>query len=167
MTGREGALRALADSEAPERAQALALFHRRHRASPWLLDKWFAAQAASTREDTIEAAPRLLAHPDFTLAHPGRLGAVMEAFTGNLHAFHHPSGRGYAFVADVVLAAARIDPQAAARMARHLAGWRRLEPGRAEKMKAQLERIAATPGVSAALAGSAAPQTGATRALAH
>jgi aminopeptidase N len=155
MTGREGALRALADSDAPERTKALALFHQRYRGSPWLLDKWFAAQAASTREDTIDAAPRLLAHPDFTLAHPGRLGAVMAAFTGNLHAFHHPSGRGYRFLADVTLAADRIDPAAAARMARNLAGWRRLEPGRAAQMRAQLERIGAAPGISAVLAEAA------------
>ena len=156
LTDREGAMRALADSTAPERAQVLAAFHRQHRADPRLLDRWFSAQALSTRVDTIEAAPRLLAHPDFTIAHPTRLDAVAGAFAANFGAFHHPSGRGYGFVAEVALAADRIEPAAAARYARALADWRRYEPGRSALMKGQLERIAASAGISPLLAQGAA-----------
>jgi aminopeptidase N len=155
MTEIEGALRTLADSDAPERTQALAAFHRRYRSDPRLIDRWFSAQALSTRGDTFEAAPRLLTHPDFTLAHPTRLDAIAGAFAANFTAFHHPSGRGYAFIADVALAADRIEPATAARYARSLAGWRRFEPGRSALMKAQLERIAASAGISRALADTA------------
>ncbi|HEY6817127.1 MAG TPA: aminopeptidase N, partial [Croceibacterium sp.] len=125
MTEREDALRALADSDASERTRALAAFHRRYRDDPRLLDKWFALQALSARDDTIETAPRLLAHPDFTIVHPGRLGAVVGAFAANPHAFHDPSGRGYRFLADVTLVLDRSDPRGAARMARSLNDWRR------------------------------------------
>jgi aminopeptidase N len=156
MTDIEGALRALADSDAPERVQALAAFHRRYRSDPRLLDRWFSAQALSTRDDTVTAAPRLLAHPDFTLAHPTRLDAVAGAFAANFTAFHHPSGRGYGFLADVALAADRIEPATAARYARSLADWRRFEPGRSALMKAQLERMARTAGISRALADTVA-----------
>lgn len=144
LTEREDALRALADSEAPEREAALAAFHRRYRADPRLLDKWFAIQALSARADTIDKAPKLLAHPDFTLAHPGRLGAIVGAFAANPHAFHDPSGRGYRFLADVILVLDRSDPAGATRMARSLEPWRRYEPTRSALMKAQLERIAGT-----------------------
>jgi len=154
MTDREGALRALADSAAPERERALAAFHTRYRHDARLLDKWFAVQAGSARFDTIEIAPRLLAHPDFTLAHPGRLGAIVGSFAATAHAFHDPSGRGYRFLADVAMVADRSDPAAGVRMVQALAGWRRFEPARSELMRAQLERIAATPGVSSALGAS-------------
>ena len=101
-------------------------------------------------------APRLLAHPDFTLAHPGRLGSIVGSFAATPHAFHDLSGRGYRFLADVALVADRSDPAAAVRMTQALAGWRRLEPRRAALMRAQLERVAAVPAASDGLRASAA-----------
>jgi aminopeptidase N len=160
MTEREAALRALADSDAPERVVALETFHRRHRGDPYLLDKWFSVQARSARDDTIEIAPRLLAHPDFTLAHPGRLGAIVGAFAANPHAFHDPSGRGYRFLADVALVLDRSDPAGAARMTRVLEDWRRYEPVRSALMKAELERIACASGASVSLRDCAAASLG-------
>ncbi|PSJ41528.1 aminopeptidase N [Allosphingosinicella deserti] len=148
LTERYGALRALADSDAAERPAALDLFYRRHRADPALLDKWFCAQALSLRPDTVSAAPRLLTHPDFSLAAPNRLGAIVGGFTANSGAFHHPSGRGYKFVTDVVLASDRIAPAGAARLARPLARWHRIEPVRAALMRAEVARIAGTAGIS-------------------
>jgi aminopeptidase N len=152
-TERESALRALADSMAPEREQALAAFRARYGGDARLLDKWFALQAGALRDDTIEIAPRLLAHPDFTLAHPGRLGAVVATFAATPHAFHDLSGRGYRFLADVTMLVDRTDPAAATRMTQALAPWRRFEPRRGMLMKAALGRIASTAGVSTSLAG--------------
>ena len=154
MTDREGALRALADSMAPEREQALAEFRARFGGDARLLDKWFALQAGSLRDDTIEVAPRLLAHPDFTLAHPARLGAIVGSFAATPHALHDRSGRGYRFLADVTMLVDRTDPATAVRMAHALAGWRSFEPGLGTLMKAELERIAGTRGASDALAAS-------------
>jgi aminopeptidase N len=62
--------------------------------------------------------------------------------------FHSPDGRGYRFLADTILAADKINPQIAARMVPAFGRWRRFEPGRAALMRAQLERIANTPGLS-------------------
>jgi aminopeptidase N len=144
MTEREGALRALADSEAARSGRRRwPRFASGTGDRPALLDKWFAVQAGSARDDTIDTAPRLLAHPDFTLAHPGRLAAVVGTFAANMHAFHDCSGRGYRFVADVALVADRADPATAARMVRALAPMPRLEAGRAALMATERERIAA------------------------
>ncbi|HEV2748639.1 MAG TPA: aminopeptidase N [Allosphingosinicella sp.] len=148
LTERMGALRALADSDAPERQEGLAAFHRRYRGQPALLDHWFIVQALSVRDDTIATAPRLIAHPDFTLSHPTRLSALVGAFAANPHAFHDRSGRGYRFLADVVLAADRLNPLASAGLAPPLTRWRRIEPSRAGLMKGELERIRAAPGLS-------------------
>ncbi len=163
MTEREGALRALANSTPRNAPMCLRCSTSAIASLLRLLDKWFAAQAGSICDDTIETAPRLLAHPDFTLSHPGRLGAVVGSFTANLHAFHHPSGRGYRFLADVAMVADRIDPEAAARMIGSPADWRRFEPARASLMKAQLERIVA----GARLFGCACERRRRARRLAH
>ena len=67
MTDRQGALTVLANSEAAERERALAAFYERYRGNALVIDKWFIAQALSSRDDTLQAVERLLRHPDFTL----------------------------------------------------------------------------------------------------
>ena len=57
-------------------------------------------------------------------------------------------GRGYRFLADMIIAADRLNPQAAARLVPPLGRWRRMEPKRSELMRGQLERIADTRGLS-------------------
>jgi len=148
MTDRYGALAALANSEAAQRQTALAEFYERYRTDPLVLDKWFTVQATSTRPDTAEAVAGLAGHADFTIANPNRLRALVGAFASNPHAFHDASGRGYRFLADMILAADRLNPQTAARLVPPLGRWRRLEEGRRALMKAELERIVATPGLS-------------------
>ncbi|MBU3078326.1 aminopeptidase N [Sphingomonas quercus] len=148
MTDRQGALGVLANGTAPERETALAAFYDRYRGDSLVLDKWFTTQALSMRADTPEQVERLARHPDFTLTNPNRLRSLVGAFTANQYAFHDPSGRGYRFLADMVLAADRLNPQTAAKLIPPLGRWRRLEPTRAALMKAELERMLATPGLS-------------------
>jgi aminopeptidase N len=148
MTDRQGALMALVSLDAPEREQALEAFFDRFRDDALVLDKWFALQAMAQRADTVDQVERLVSHPAFTLANPNRLRALTGTFADNQWAFHHGSGRGYAFVADMILAADRINPQTAARLVPPLGRWRRFGEDRARLMREQLERIAATPGLS-------------------
>jgi aminopeptidase N len=148
MTDRQGALSALSNSDAPERHGALAAFYDRYRGDALVLDKWFSVQALSTRDDTLEAVEALARHADFTLSNPNRLRALVGVFASNQRAFHHPSGRGYAFLADMILAVDRLNPQTAARLVPPLGRWRRFDPARAERMRTELERIVATPGLS-------------------
>jgi aminopeptidase N len=148
MTDRQGALGALASSDAPERHGALAAFYERYRSDPLVLDKWFTVQALSTRDDTLERVEALARHPDFTLANPNRMRSLVGAFTANQRAFHDGSGRGYRFLADKILAVDRLNPQTAARLVASLGRWRRFDPRRQDLMKAELERIVATHGLS-------------------
>ncbi|MBV8685959.1 MAG: aminopeptidase N [Alphaproteobacteria bacterium] len=148
MTDRIGALGTLTSSEAPERHGALAAFYDRYRDDPLVLDKWFTVQAASTRDDTPETVEALAGHPDFSLANPNRLRSLVGAFASNQHAFHAAGGRGYRFVADMILAVDRLNPQTAARLVPPLGRWRRFTEDRAALMKAELERIVAAPGLS-------------------
>ncbi|MBX4389660.1 aminopeptidase N C-terminal domain-containing protein, partial [Mycobacterium tuberculosis] len=57
-------------------------------------------------------------------------------------------GEGYRFVADQLIALAKLNPQTAAKLVPPLGRWRRFDAGRAAKMRAELERILAQPGLS-------------------
>lgn len=148
MTDRQGALGALANSEAAGREQALRAFYERYRDNGLVLDKWFTVQALSMRDDTAEAVARLAEHPDFTLGNPNRLRALVGAFAANQRAFHDPSGRGYGFVADMILAVDKLNPQTAARLVPAFGRWRRFDDARAALMKDELQRIVGTDGLS-------------------
>jgi aminopeptidase N len=148
MTDRQGALSVLTSIDAPERDAAFADFYDRYRDDSLVLDKWFALQAAAQRSDAIDVVESLARHPDFTLKNPNRWRALVSHFAANQWAFHHGSGRGYTFVADMILEIDRINPQVAARQVPSLGRWRRFEAGRAELMRAELERMVKTPGLS-------------------
>jgi aminopeptidase N len=148
MTDRQGALGALASSDSLERPGALADFYERYRSDPLVLDKWFTVQALATRDDTLEIVEGLAGHPDFTLSNPNRMRSLVGAFAANQRAFHDSSGRGYRFLADMILAVDRLNPQTAARLVPPLGRWRRFDPARQDLIKAQLERVVAAPGLS-------------------
>jgi aminopeptidase N len=148
MTDRQGALGVLVSAEAPERGQALEAFYERFRDDPLVIDKWFALQAAAQRKDTVDQVLRLSKHPDFKIGNPNRLRSLAGTFGANHWAFHSADGRGYNFLADMIIAADKLNPQIAARMVPPFGRWRRFEPNRATMMREALERIAATPGLS-------------------
>jgi aminopeptidase N len=148
MTDRQGALGVLVNGDAPEREQALAMFHQRFHDNALVLDKWFTTQALSARADTAQIVARLAEHPDFTLANPNRVRSLVGAFAANQRAFHDRSGAGYRFLADKVIAVDRLNPQTAARLIPPLGRWRRYDASRAAMMRAELERVLASPGLS-------------------
>ena len=148
MTDRQGALSVLISLDGPEREAALADFYQRYRDDSLVLDKWFALQAAAQRSDTIDVVQQLAKHPDFTMKNPNRWRALVSHFAANQWAFHHASGRGYRFLADMILEVDKLNPQVAARQVPSLGRWRRFEPGRAELMRGELERIVSAPKLS-------------------
>ena len=143
MTDRQGALMVLAGLASAARTDRLIDFYRRYRENPLVIDKWFSLQAMSLHPQTIEHVKALRDHEDFTLRNPNRVRALYMAFAGNPHAFHAASGEGYRLIADLILELDPINAQTAARFVPPLGRWRRMEPGRAALMRAELERIAA------------------------
>jgi aminopeptidase N len=148
MTDRQGALGILSNSHAAERDQAFEAFYARYKDNGLVLDKWFTAQALSIRGDTLDLVEGLTRHPDFTLNNPNRLRSLVGAFSANQLMFNDASGRGYRFLADMVLAVDKLNPQTAAKLVPPLGRWRRFAEDRASLMRAELERIVATPGLS-------------------
>ena len=148
MTDRQGALGTLVNGQSEQRSAAIANFYQRYASNPLVLDKWFQTQALSTRDDAAEAVEELAKHRDFSLANPNRARSVLGAFGVNQRAFHQASGGGYRFLADQLLALDKLNPQTAAKLLPPLGRWRRFDADRAARMRAELERIVATPGLS-------------------
>jgi len=149
MTDSQEALACLIEHGGPPRDAALATFHTRWQADPLVLDKWFALQAASGHPDTLERALALAQHPDFTLANPNRARALLATLgLRNQFHFHSKCGRGYALLADQVIALDPSNPHLAARLVGAFNPWRRFDADRQQAMRGQLERIAGQPGLS-------------------
>lgn len=91
---------------------------------------------------------RLLAHPAFDARNPNRHRALVQTFSGNLARFHDPNGAGYRFLVDQVLAVDEFNPKAAARLVEPLGAWRRLATPHRARLQSELERLAASPGLS-------------------
>ena len=148
MTDVLSGLGLLCEHAKPEREAALATFYERWRDDALVIDKWFGIQAGVSAPDTLERVHRLLKHPAYDAKNPNRVRALVGAFCANPVRFHDPSGAGYRFLAEQVLAIDGFNPKIAARLVGPLGRWRRYEPGRRALMRAELARIAAAPALS-------------------
>ena len=149
MTDSVAALTALANTDCPERNDALEKFSTKWKDEPLVMDKWFAVQATSRLPDTLAAVKRLMSHPGFNLKNPNKVRAVIGGFCqGNHVRFHAADGSGYAFAADQVIALDPLNPQVAARLARSFDRWRRFDAVHQRHARSALERIRDTSGLS-------------------
>ena len=149
MTDAMGGLNALMQIGGAAYDDALGHFYDRWRDEPLVIDKWFAVQGRDTSEEAFGRILALTAHPAFDVQNPNRLRALISSFANfNAVRFHDPSGAGYRFLADQIIAVDRFNPMTAARMVDPLGGWRRLKPELGALMRVELERIVAVEGLS-------------------
>jgi|SRR5579859_221360 len=148
MTDALAALTALANCDCPERRPALDAFYARWQDEALVVDKWLSAEALSRLPGTVERVRQLSTHPAFTLNNPNKVYALLGSFAVNQANFHAADGSGYRFMTEQALALDAINPQVASRMVRNFERYKRYEPGRRALMRAALEQIAATPGLS-------------------
>jgi aminopeptidase N len=149
MTDAIGGLSALMQIGGEPYETALRHFFDKWKGEPLVIDKWFALQARDPDEGALGRVMGLTAHPAFEPKNPNRLRALVSTFANfNPARFHDPSGAGYRFLADQILAVDGFNPMTAARLVDPLGGWRRYTPELGALMKAELERILAAPGLS-------------------
>ncbi len=149
MTEQSAALTALVNStNVSQRALALETFYDQWQDEPLIVDKWLAVQASSRLPGTLARVSELLSHPAFDIKIPNKVYSLIRAFSVNHVRFHAADGGGYTFLADQVLALDKLNPQVAARIARGFDRWKRFDPARQAKSKAQLERIREAAGLS-------------------
>jgi len=160
MTESFGALAILLENG--QGKQELAAFGSRWTHDRLVMDKWFAVQVAMAAPDQAAATvARLTEHPAFDMKNPNRFRAVLGALTANHAGFHHQSGAGYATLADWLIRLDPLNPQTAARMSTAFETWPRYDADRQAMIRAALDRILATPGLSRDLSEMAGRMRGA------
>jgi len=148
MTEELAALKLLANREDALRDEAVARFRERWHDDPLVMNKWFVAQAASSRSQTVDDVIALADDPAFDATNPNKLRALYRTLARNPLRFHGADGRGYRLLADVVLAVDTRNPVLAGRLAAVFNGWKRHEPGRRALQEQELKRILGTEGIS-------------------
>ena len=114
-----------------------------------MLDKWFALQARSLRDDALDTVRALLAHPRFNARNPNRVRSLVGSFAlGNFARFNAADGAGYAFAADQVRALDATNPQLASTIAGAFNLWKRYAEPRRSMMRRALQKVAKTPHLS-------------------
>ena len=147
MTESFGALAILL--EIGEGSTVLADFEEKFQDDRLVMDKWFAVQVACAKPEAMADVVRdLTQHRGFDIKNPNRFRAVFGAMAANHAGFHEADGAGYDLLADWLIKLDRLNPQTAARMSTGFESWPRYDIDRQEMMRAALERILASKGLS-------------------
>ena len=149
MSDQIAALACIVNSQNPAKQAYLDRFYAQWRDEELVIDKWFAVQASCALPVVLATVQTLLQHPAFDMGTPNRVRSVIGAFSqSNPVNFHSPDGTGYRFLGDHVIILNALNPQMAARMVGALTHWKRYDDERQNLMRGQLQRIAASDGVS-------------------
>jgi len=144
MTDRAAALSVLAHQFPQHEAarKALAEFEDRYRDNALVMDKWYIVQATIPGAQTLDRVRSLTGHSGFSLTNPNRVRSLVGTFaSSNQTGFHRADGEGYRFLAEIVLALDKHNPQVAARLATAFRSWRSMETSRQEEARKALVSI--------------------------
>lgn len=145
MTDQISALNALVHYSDEAGEQALNDFYQQWAEDTLVIDKWFAVQATAFGANAFQRIQKLLSHQAFDMTVPNRVRSLIGAFSqSNTVEFHHISGQGYQFLADMVIQLNAVNPQIAARLLLPLIQWKNYDTNRQQMMKAQLQRVSET-----------------------
>jgi aminopeptidase N len=149
MTERLGALKVIAvHGDAAVRDKTLDTFYLDWRHEALVVNQWFQVQAIIPDAGALTRVQKLMSHADFDLRNPNKVRALVGVFANqNPINFHRIDGEGYRFLADIIARLNSINPQIASGLLRPLTRWRNYT-GRADLMRAQLERLAGLPDLS-------------------
>lgn len=150
MTDQISALSALSGrADCKERDEAIDMFYEQWKHDPLIMNKWLGLQAGASLPNNVENVKRLVDHPAFDIKNPNKVYSLVGGFVGGTPTnFHAADGSGYEFLGDIVLKIDKLNGGVAARMVGGFTRWRKYDEKRQEMMKAQLERIMKTEGLS-------------------
>ncbi len=148
MTDTISALSILSGSSSDFREPCLNDFHQKWQSNSLVIDKWFALQAKTNLNTTIDDVRKLLKHPDFN-HNPNRVRSLIGVFAmANPLQFHRHDGAGYQLLSEFVIQYDAVNPQVNARLVSAFAQWRRYDNNRQALMHTELERILSTTDLS-------------------
>ncbi|WP_413568221.1 aminopeptidase N [Bdellovibrio sp. HCB117] len=148
MTDRMTALMILADTESEFRDKALSNFYNNWKNDSVVINKWFTAQATTTRKQTLEDVKALTKHPAFNITNPNNVYSLLRAFGANIVRFNDPKTDAYEFYADKILEIDAKNPQVAARLCAAFNFVKKLDPVMKEKAIKQIKRMVAVESLS-------------------
>lgn len=127
---------------------ALAQFYSDWGHETLVVNQWLQVQATMPDAGAIDRVRLLMKHADFDIRNPNKVRSLVGGFAGaNPVNFHRADGEGYRLLGDVIAELNSLNPQTAARLLAPLTKWRYYS-GRAELMRAELQRLAELPDLS-------------------
>ncbi|MEM7690890.1 MAG: aminopeptidase N, partial [Pseudomonadota bacterium] len=149
LTDRLAALRIVLHEGSDEQAaELLADFYERFGGEALALNHWFQVQAERTQGDSISRVHALMEHPAYDRSNPNKIRALVGGFANlNTAGFHREDGAGYRLLGGVIEELNERNPQIASRLLTPLTRWR-FYPALGDKMRTELERLAALPSLS-------------------
>ncbi len=147
MTLSLGALACLLDAGKAD--GPIADFREHWKDDALVMDKWFMLQVGhADPANAVATVERLTRDPAFTMKNPNRFRSVFGAFAGHPAGFHQKDGSGYRLLADWLIKLDPVNPQITARLSGAFETWKRYDADRQDLIKAELNRILATDGLS-------------------
>jgi len=117
-------------------------FRQKWRHEPLVIDKLFAVEASRNQNGALANMRRLVSHESYKITNPNRVRATLGGLVGsNPQTFHQPSGSGYRFFTEQIMAIDKVNPQIAARLLGVFDIWRKLDLQRQTHIKNELARI--------------------------
>jgi len=160
MTERLSALSSMTRSENTEADTAMEQFITKYKDNNNVVDKWLRLQGNMPHGDALARIKSIMdKYQDvknekdriFDIKNPNKLRALVGSFAANPTQFHRKDGKGYEFLADIIIKLNTINPQIGAGMSRQFMQWRRYDDTRQAHMKTQMQRIMETPDLSAGI----------------
>lgn len=111
-------------------------------------EHWIKYMALNERDISFASLKQMTASPVFIWERPNHVRELFRAIVKNIELFHHDSGAGYQYFAEVVLKIDKTNPDLASTAARQLVNHDKLDPVHASLMLDALRKIARTENIS-------------------
>ncbi len=148
MTDEFSALALLRQYSEQYSEKASAHFINKWKDETLVVNKWFAVEASTSKEEIFERLETLENHELYDKTVPNIFRSVWGAFSRNYPMFHHSSGKGYELIASRTLEIDRLNPQLAARVGGVFKDYSKLSTSNQALMKGQLDKILADKNIS-------------------
>ena len=128
------------------RTSVLDAFYDRWKNYTDVVDSWLSVQTGRDDEYILKTVKSLMDSDVVDVKNPNKVRAVLGGYFRNYAQYH--TEEGYAFHANEILRIDTFNPELASRLSAGLTRYKMFAPKHAEAMKAQLQRIMATEGLS-------------------
>ena len=141
MTDKLRALALLCKTDSPEKTNALFDFNAEWKNDPLVMNKYFAVQASTPNEKSLEIIKELEKNESFDLKNPNKIRALYGAFGRSVINFHNENGDAYEFIANKIIEIDMFNNKASSGLAHVFDEYAKMPDNLRSLMKTQLEKI--------------------------